>query len=122
MTDDAMLIMDLFIPKTLAHPELDNVWTTDDFERHGRAVTLQDMRRLADNIEERTQIYKENGEEIEIVTNRRYYPPEEIGRILRTAGFRDVHFVQGYTASGFQEHLNSGQLTENFLVKAIKKS
>jgi SAM-dependent methyltransferase len=122
MTDDALLIMDLFIPKTLAHPELNNVWTTHEFERNGRAVTLQDRRRLVDNIEERTQIYREHGEEIEIVTNRRYYAPEEIGRILRMTGFREIHFVQEYTASGFQESIDLDQHSQNFMVKSIKKS
>jgi ubiquinone/menaquinone biosynthesis C-methylase UbiE len=122
MTEDARLIMDLFYPKTLTHQELDNVWATHEFERHGHAIILQDRRTLVDNIEERTQIYKEHGEEIEIATNRKYYSPEEIGRILRIAGFREIQFVQGYSASGFKETISTDQLSQNFLVKSIKKS
>lgn len=121
MTQDSSLIMDLFFPKTLAHPELDNVWTTNEFKRHGRAVTLRDRRILSNNIEERTQIYQEQGESIEIVTARRYYPPEEILHILHAGGFQEIQFAQGYESSAFDETIDSEQLRQNFIVKATKK-
>jgi hypothetical protein len=50
MAEDGLRIMDLFYPKTLAHPELDNVWTTHAIKRHGRSITLQDKRTLVGNI------------------------------------------------------------------------
>jgi SAM-dependent methyltransferase len=121
MTEDALLIMDLFYPKTLANPELDNIWTMHEFGRHGRTISLRDKRRLVNNIEERIQIYKEHGEPIEIVTTRRYYPPDEISHILQMVGFREVQFVQGYESSDFQPNINPEQFGQNFLVKAVRE-
>ncbi len=123
MTDNALLIMDLFYPKTLTHPELDNVWTTHEFKRHGRTIILRDKRTLANNIEERMQIYEEHGEAIEIASARRYYTPEEIRCVLQNAGFREIQFAQGYAAlSAFEETINPEQLEHNFLIKAVKKA
>ena len=121
MSAQAMLIMDLFYPKTLAHKELDHVWTSHEFRAGDRIITLKDKRTFANGLEERIQIYQEPGDKTEITTVRKYYPPAAIKQVLETVGFQEIRFAEKYDPNTFKETLNLDQITGSFLVKAVKR-
>lgn len=122
MAEEALLVMDLFYPKTLANPALENIWQTHEFRYDGRVVQMKDKRSFANDLEKRVQIYQEKGEQIEITTTRKYYPPEAIKQILETAGFQEIMFSETYDKNHFKETIDSGQLIQNFVVKTRKQA
>ncbi len=121
MSEDSMIVMDLFYPKTLANKKLDNVWTHQEFRYHDKIIQLKDKRTFSNGIEERIQIYQENGEETRIESVRRYYPPLTLKRLLETVGFQKVIFSEKYEETAFKKDINEKNVTRNFLVKAVKK-
>lgn len=122
MTEGAMLIMDLFYPKTLANSGLDNVWTTHEFRVQDRVIHLKDKRTFSNGIEERIQIYQENGEETRIESIRKYYPPSTLKRLLETVGFQNILFSKNYDVFSFREIIHEEKISRNFLVKAVKRT
>jgi SAM-dependent methyltransferase len=122
MSADARLLMDFFYPKTLAHKELDNVWSSHTCQAGDRTITLRDKRTYANGLEERVQIYEEQGGTTEITSLRKYYPPAAVKQLLEVVGFQQIRFAAHYDRNLFNEILNSDNLTRNFLVAAVKKS
>jgi ubiquinone/menaquinone biosynthesis C-methylase UbiE len=122
MSEDALLVMDVFYPKTLANKELDNVWTTPEFRVHDRVIHLKDKRTFSNDIEERIQIYEENGEETRIQSIRKYYPPSALKRVLETVGFQNILFSKNYDVLSFKETIHEEKISGNFLVKAVKRT
>jgi len=122
MSEDSMLIMDLFYPKTLADSTLDNVWTTREFRYQGRVFQLKDKRTFSNDIEERIQIYQENGEETRIESIRKYYSPSTLKRLLEIVGFRNIMFSENYDVLNFKETIHEEKISRNFLVKAVKRT
>jgi ubiquinone/menaquinone biosynthesis C-methylase UbiE len=120
MADGDTLVMDLFYPKTLGHRELDNVWTTKEFRDREKLIILRDKRAFSGDLEERVQIYQEEGQETRITTIRKYYPPTAIKRILETVGFTAIVFSEKYDVHNFQDTLPENSLQEHFVVKAVK--
>lgn len=121
MAEEALLVMDLFYPKTLANPDLDNVWQTHEFQCDGRVVTMKDKRTFANDLEGRIQIYQEEEEQIEITTTRKYYTPKTIKQLLKTAGFQEIMFSETYDRDNFKKTIDSARFTRNFVVKARKQ-
>ncbi len=120
MAEDSMLLMDLFSPKTLANRGLDDVWTTHEFRYHDNVIHMKDKRIFSNDIEERIQIYVENGEETRITSIRKYYAPMTIKRLLEIVGFRQIMFSESYDVNNFEENMRTENLTKNFLVNAVK--
>lgn len=121
MGEDGTLIMDLFYPKTLVHPELEDAWSGREIMCQSRVVHMKDKRTFSKELETRIQIYQADGEETRIETVRKYYSPEAIKSLLETVGFQDIVFTTGYDAGNFQPTLNL-DLTSNYVVKAVKKT
>lgn len=120
MTPDGVVVMDLFYPHTLVHPEHEGVWREKAWHFQHRVIHLKDKRTMRDNIEERIQVYREGDEKMEITTRRKYYAPEEMLQLLRTAGFQNIELCPEYDAEHFQTELHPGQFRHNFLIKAVK--
>ena len=53
-----------------------------------------------------------------IETERRYYPPEELKKILTAAGFGSVEFSYGYDYHGFCNMIDEKNLENNYTVRA----
>ncbi|MCP4404443.1 MAG: methyltransferase domain-containing protein [bacterium] len=120
--DRALAIFDLFYPKTLAAPERDDVWSNHEFQDvQEKTIHVKDKRRMLDDIEERTQIYEEDGRVREILTKRRYYSPEQMRKLLEKCGFSQVSFSEKYAADNFREQIRPGKGSSHFIVKARKE-
>jgi ubiquinone/menaquinone biosynthesis C-methylase UbiE len=121
--EQALVVFDLFYPKTLAAPDCDDIWRSHEFQdAQQKTVYVRDKRRMLDNIEERIQIYEEDGLTREILTKRRYYSPEEMKALLENCGFSQIAFSENYAAKDFREKIFPGRRSSHFVVKAYKKS
>ena len=116
-----LLVMDLFYPHTLAHPEDENVWREKAWHFQQRVIHLKDKRTVRDNIEERIQIYIEGDEEIDITTHRKYYAPDDITQLLKSAGFHDTLVSAAYASGYFQATIPESRLSDHFLVRTVKQ-
>ena len=57
-------------------------------------------RRLTPLLERRTQVFRiDDQPEVEVVTHRRYMPPQHAAQLLREAGFETVRWIQNYEPS-----------------------
>jgi hypothetical protein len=112
--------MDLFYPSTMYDKYIDNQWIKKNYNTNGLQISIDDNRRVLDNIERRQQIFKINGKEIEIKTDRKYYSPTDIKGLLTKIGFKDIQLSLNYDLYGFKRNLDNKQLKRNFIVKAKK--
>jgi SAM-dependent methyltransferase len=90
LADGAPVILHLFYPAALAHPELAGQWQAKGcFRIDGENVTLYDCRRMLNGYtEERRQRYEfGTGTSEEIQTMRYYLSPIEMTGLLNAAGF-----------------------------------
>ena len=67
----------------------------------------------------RTQIYLDSGGETEIITQRRYYAPQEIAALLFDSGWSDVQFSKSYSIDEFTTSINLDVEDSHFLVRAV---
>ncbi len=101
MKDGGRIVADLFYPRTLAHPDLEGIWTSHTLLHQNRQIGYRDKRTLHANIEERIQIFVENGKEIRIKTLRRYYSKSTIKKMFENCGFKVVRISDTYHINGF---------------------
>ncbi len=121
MISGGSILMDLFYPYTLTHPDLENVWTSHSLLHENKPIEYKDKRTVHDNIEERIQIFAENGKETRIKSLRKYYPKDAIKTMLDNCGFRDVRISDTYHINGFVDaEEDMGTVDDNFLVVATK--
>ena len=120
LNSNGLLLMDLFYPTVMYDKSIDNVWIKKDYNINGLNISIEDNRRVVDNIERRQQIFKLNGKEIGINTDRKYYNPADIKGFLTKVGFKDIQLSLDYDIYGFKDELNEQQLKKNFIVKAKK--
>ena len=93
LTESAPVILHLFYPATLVHPELEGKWQAKGCYRlEGKEIKLRDCRRMLNaHTEERLQRYETgSGASEEIKTVRYYLPPAEMAGLLVAAGFARV--------------------------------
>jgi SAM-dependent methyltransferase len=93
LVEGAPVILHLFYPDSLAHPELEGKWQAKGCYRiDGEEVTLFDCRRMFNEYtEERCQRYEmASGASEEIRTVRYYLSPVEMANLLTVAGFAQV--------------------------------
>lgn len=112
------IAMDLFYPRPLRRPETENRWQETTFEVDGRSVGLRQKRRMVGEVEERIQIYSEEGEAEEILTRRRYAAKGDVVRLLEKAGFCELRIVDGYDPLGWHAPGRDEATTESFVVAA----
>lgn len=120
MDDQAMLVMDVFYPRTLTNPDVNDVWTTRQLTYHDKVITVRDKRIVSGDIEERIQIYQENEKETHIRTRRKYYPPHALKQLLECVGLTEIMFSEQYENNAFKPTLEEHEIIEHFLVKAKK--
>jgi SAM-dependent methyltransferase len=118
LTSGAAIAMDLFYPRPLQRPETENRWQETSFDVDGKTVSLRQKRRMVGEVEERIQIYSEEGSSEEILTQRRYVGKGEVVRLLEKAGFREVRLVDGYDPLGWRVPDCEETTTESFVVTA----
>jgi SAM-dependent methyltransferase len=113
------LLIDLFYPKCLQNPDMAGQWVRDSMRHNGKTVPYSEKRSWNPHkeIEERIQIFEEDGHKNEITSLRRYYSPARIGGFLAKAGYADVAFCRGYD-SLWVDSLPEGSLAGNFVVRA----
>jgi len=93
LPEGAPVILHLFYPAALAHPELEGKWQTKGCYRiEGEEVRLYDCRRMLNgHTEERCQRYEMSSGAIEEIQTLRYYlSPLEMAKLLSAAGFAQV--------------------------------
>jgi SAM-dependent methyltransferase len=120
MKDGGFLAADLFYPKSFIDKNIDNNWNEHTLSINGRQITIRDKRKILDGVEYRTQIYCENGKEIKIDTERKYYSPEVVYNLLQSAGFKEILFSPTYNKNGLSPTINPIDLKSNFIVCAKK--
>ena len=114
------IIIDCFYPHTLNQPTINNKWIEKEFMADGKLIRIKDRRNYSDNIELRTQVFKENEKTVTIDTQRRYYSPDELKELLILAGFKNIQFSAIYDHLSFSDTIKENAITRNFVVKAEK--
>ncbi len=96
-----VLALDLFCPLYMVQPELAGEWRTIERTVDDRLLRVRDRRdMLTPLLERRTQMFRvDDAPEAEMITHRRYMPPQQAGQLLLEAGFQDVRWIQGYDPS-----------------------
>jgi len=82
---------------------------------------MKDKRTVANDLEQRIQMYIQHGAETRIESVRRYYAPLTIKRALEAVGFTDILFTKTYQVNSFKDTLPEARLTKSFLVKATQR-
>jgi len=121
MANGGSILMDMFYPKTRVNADMENVWTSHSLVRKNKTIECKDKRILLGDVEERIQIFIENGKETRIKTLRKYHSKNAINTMLENCGFSNVRVSKTYSTGGF---INIGEDTpvpkHNFLVRATK--
>ena len=120
MARNTLIALDLFYPRTRSTPETEGQWQQSTFEIGGKTVTLRQSRRMMGDIEERLQMYIDDGKREEIVTHRRYASKEKMLSLPAEAGLANVRFTEGYSVSGFHELRDGENTASSFVVVAEK--
>lgn len=120
MIKNGTVVIDLFYPKSLLNNKINDIWTESSVSFNNRNILIKDKRIFNQNIEYRSQIYIEGGKELQINTERRYFSPKEIEKLLKLAGFNNINFSTRFDKKTFTENLEEKILKTNFIVKAEK--
>jgi SAM-dependent methyltransferase len=120
LEENGFLLMDAFYPNPLCDRSIDNKWIKKEISADNIRFTIKDNRAMTGNIERRQQIFYSEDNEIKIDTDRRYYPPAELKKYLKEAGFTKIEFSIGYNLSGFCEMIDERKLKNNYIVIANK--
>lgn len=118
---DGVVIIDFFYPQPLALPAASDQWQETIFQAEGQQIALRQKRRMAGNIEERTQIYVDGTHQDTIVTRRCYVSKKQAEALLTQAGFQSLQVTNGYDASAFHP-LGQAETTESTFVCTARKS
>jgi SAM-dependent methyltransferase len=120
LSENGLLLMDLFFPNSLFDPSIERKWIEKEFTHEGTIIQIKDNRYMTNDIEYRQQIFQISGSEIKIDTQRKYYRYGELRSILQEAGFKNIEFSPGYNLLGFSGKLDESKLKSNYIVKAKK--
>ncbi|MGE5391606.1 MAG: class I SAM-dependent methyltransferase [Deltaproteobacteria bacterium] len=120
MCNGAVVVIDLFCPSALLHPDQQGQWTERQISVGEQTVILKDCRTLQGRIEKRIQVYESADGREEIVTFRRFWDKREMAEMLSQTGFRNIMVTDSYDSEGYHpvglfETTNSG-----FVVKACR--
>jgi len=124
LADGSLIILHLFYPDPLAHPDLAGKWQQKGCYRiDGEAVTLHDYRRMLDyNTEERIQRYiYGSGVNEEIQTERYYLSSAEISELLNAAGFDRVQATWDLQFEHLEPLVGQREMAGEFMVVAERR-
>ncbi len=93
-----VLAMDLFCPLSYARPEAGEGWREIEHTVDGQRLRVRDLREmLTPLLERRTQRFRVDDEsEEELVSHRRYIPPQQAAALLAESGFEKLRVIPGY--------------------------
>lgn len=121
MKPNGIIAIDLFYPKTMAKPELEDKWSDEkEYFLNGVKVLMKDKRKMTGEIEERIQIFSQEGTSDEIKTYRRFVNKGNMYKLLKGAGFSNVRFADRYEYSSLHELAADETTTGSFIVIAEK--
>ncbi len=119
---NGVAIIDLFYPQPLALPATSDQWEETVFQAEGRQIALRQKRRMAGNIEERTQIYVDGTHQDAIVTRRCYVSKKQAEALLTQAGFHNLQVTNEYVASTFHPPGQAETTESNFVCMGRKSA
>jgi len=97
MANNSLIAIDLFYPLLFLEPELDNVWLEREIVLgSNKTVQLRSKKMFDGTFEHRILVFIEDGKTTTIESSRRFYPKEEIERLLNEAGFSNIKAIYGY--------------------------
>jgi SAM-dependent methyltransferase len=101
MQESGVLLLDCFCPIALVRPETEGAWRELERQHAGRQLHVRDRRQmLTPLLERRTQVFQlDAGPAAEVITHRRYIPPQMVAQLLEEAGFDEIRWAQGYDLS-----------------------
>jgi SAM-dependent methyltransferase len=120
LSENGLLLMDLFFPNSLFDPSIENQWIEKEFTHDGTIIHIKDKRHVTNDIEHKQQIFRIAGSEIRIDTQRKYYRYGELKSILQESEFKNIEFSPGYDLQGFSSTLDESNLKSNYIVRAGK--
>ena len=120
LKEGSLIILDMFYPQTLKHPENNNKWIHKEIKFEDRKYLLKDKRSIINNVEQRIQIFETDDHSEEIMTNRIYYSKTDIQTKLLNAEFNEISFIENYDIST-QHILTKNERTENDYICIGKK-
>ena len=140
MTNNSLIIIDLFFPMLFLDPASDNVWIERELKLDAnKTVTLRSKKSFDGTFEHRTLVFIENGNTTTAESRRRFYPKEEIEKLLEEAGFSNIKVIYGYSLGdtskftddyplhgynefnvNLEEYANREEVKPNFVVYAYK--
>lgn len=101
MASPSILALDFFCPLSLVRPEAVGEWRSIERRCGERELLCRDKREmLTPLLERRTQVFRIGSDpESEIVSYRRYVPPQQAVSLLQEAGFENIRWIQDYDLS-----------------------
>lgn len=114
----AVLMMDLFRPMPLMHPEYAGQWHRKTYAERSALLSLRDKRTMAGDIEERVQVFTRGTHSTTIRTRRRFYSKQTIAQVVRQAGYGEIMFMDGYGKYRFHRLKKAEGTASGFLVRA----
>jgi SAM-dependent methyltransferase len=140
MAHNSLVAIDLFHPALFLDPESDNVWLEREIVLgSNKTIMIRRKKTFDGTFENRILVFIEDGKTTTIESRRRYYPKEEIEKLLSEAGFDNIKVIHGYSLGdtskytddyplhGFnkfnvdvEEYANREEVKPNFVVYANK--
>lgn len=101
MGSPGVIAIDLFCPLSIARPDSVGEWRLIERRCGDVELACRDKREmLTPLLERRTQVFRLNGgPESEMVSYRRYVPPQQATNLMQEAGFENIRWLQGYDLS-----------------------
>lgn len=101
LASEALVAFDLFCPMALVRPDDVGEWRELARDVSGRCIQVRDKREmLTPLLERRTQRFQVDGSPpADMVTHRRYMPPQQAASLLVEAGFENVRWLCDYDLS-----------------------
>lgn len=122
MSSPGVISIDFFCPLSIARPDGVGQWRVIERRCGDRNLSCRDKRdMLTPLLERRTLAFRiDDDRESELVTYRRYIPPQQAGGLLREAGFENIRWVQDYDLSSARPVEDSDRPTGPFMLIAEK--
>jgi SAM-dependent methyltransferase len=122
MSGPGLVAIDFFCPLSIARPDGVGEWRVIERRCGDLNLSCRDKREmLTPLLERRTLAFRiDDGPESELVTYRRYIPPQQAGGLLREAGFENIRWLQDYDLSSARPIEDSDRPTGPFMLIAEK--
>jgi ubiquinone/menaquinone biosynthesis C-methylase UbiE len=140
MSNNSLIIIDLFFPMLFLDPASDNVWIEREIKSdENKTITLRSKKYFDGAFEHRTLVFVEDNNTTTVESRRKFYPKEEIEKLLAETGFGNIKAIYGYSLGdtskftddyplhgynefnvNLEEYANREEVKPNFVVYAYK--